>query len=249
MIILPMAGMSSRFLKAGYELPKYMLPLEGRSVFSHALTSFKRYFDQEQFVIICRQIADTPDFVRAECLEAGLAPDKVDLVVLEEPTAGQAETVARGLDAVRTQAEDPLTIFNIDTFRPSFRYPNEFSLDDIDGYIEVFVGKGSHWSFVRPDEASPESQRAIEVAEKERISELCSTGLYFFRSIALFQELYATIADRDPKDLQGGERYIAPLYNTAIQRGYDIRFSLISQSDVTFCGTPEEYETLKSEEV
>ncbi|EDP5982441.1 capsular biosynthesis protein, partial [Campylobacter jejuni] len=36
-IIFPMAGLSSRFTKAGYDKPKYMLDLKGNSVFFHAV--------------------------------------------------------------------------------------------------------------------------------------------------------------------------------------------------------------------
>lgn len=38
-IIFPMAGLSSRFAKAGYDKPKYMLDLKGNSVFFHAVNS------------------------------------------------------------------------------------------------------------------------------------------------------------------------------------------------------------------
>ena len=40
MIVIPMAGLSSRFTKAGYTKPKYMLPLAGKSVFAHSIESF-----------------------------------------------------------------------------------------------------------------------------------------------------------------------------------------------------------------
>ncbi|TOH10549.1 capsular biosynthesis protein, partial [Vibrio parahaemolyticus] len=44
MIVIPMAGMSSRFFKAGYKLPKYMLEAHGKSLFEHSLRSFESYF-------------------------------------------------------------------------------------------------------------------------------------------------------------------------------------------------------------
>lgn len=244
MIVLPMAGLSSRFARAGYVVPKYMLELGGRSVFRHALESFAAFFGRERFLIVCRDVTGTPDFVRAECSAAGLADHHFDLVVLNAPTAGQAETVAAGLSQVCADPSEPLTAFNIDTFRPGFCHPDAFDVATVDGYIEVFRGSGTHWSFVRPDSFHPETCRVLEVAEKIRISDLCSTGLYHFRSAALFRDLYAEIAERNPATLQGGERYIAPLYNTAIARGYDIRYNLIPNSAVAFCGTPEEYEVL-----
>ena len=249
MIVLPMAGLSSRFFKAGYTQPKYMLDLHGQTVFAHALGSFRAYFGQERILIICRADYDTPEFVRAECVKAGLSEADLDLVVLDHETAGQAETVALGLERAEADPEAPLTIFNIDTFRPGFTHPKAFDLGAIDGYVEVFQGPGEHWSFVRPDTSNPEAFRAAEVAEKVRISDLCSTGLYYFRDVALFQTLYAPIAAKDPATLQGGERYIAPLYNDAIGQGADIRYALIGADEVLFCGTPDEYDALRAREV
>lgn len=247
MIVLPMAGLSQRFFKAGYTVPKYMLDLHGRTVFAHAAGSFSDLFGQEDFLFICRQIYGTPDFIQSECRKMGLPKNRYRIVALDEETAGQAETVAAGLSAADVAAAEPLTIFNIDTIREGFHHPETIDVSQVDGYVEVFPGEGTHWSFVRPDDTDPGACRAAEVTEKVRISNLCSTGLYHFRTAGLFRDLYAEIATRNPADLQGGERYIAPLYNIAIQSGLDIRYSLISPGEVRFCGTPDEYLALKAE--
>ncbi len=243
MIVLPMAGLSSRFFKAGYELPKYMLDLHGHSIFAHVLSSFAKQISTEQFLIICRDVFDTPRFIRAQCDLFGLGPEQLEIVVLGGETAGQAETVAEGVRQGLTQKDDPLTIFNIDTFRPGFQAPTIFDPIKVDGYLEVFEGPGEHWSFAR---TRPGTDRVLEVTEKVRISDLCSTGLYHFRTTALFQSLYKEIEMKDPATLQGGEYYIAPLYNIAIKRGLDIRCNLIESEEVSFCGTPQEYNELQA---
>jgi len=244
MIVIPMAGLSSRFFKAGYDLPKYMLDMHGGSVFAHALGSFSAYFATTPFLIICRDLYDTPEFVRRECAAMGLPGDQLKLVVLDAETSGQAESVALGLRRGEAPRDAPLTIFNIDTFRPGFRFPEAFDVAGVDGYLEVFHGEGEHWSFVRPDAAQPAAMRAAEVTEKVRISDLCSDGLYHFRSVGSFFDLYAEIEARDPATLQGGERYVAPLYNIAIGRGADIRYTVVEPRQIRFCGTPEEYQAL-----
>ena len=50
MIVIPMAGMSRRFTEAGYTLPKYMLPAHQRSLFAHAVDSFRHYFKTEPLI-------------------------------------------------------------------------------------------------------------------------------------------------------------------------------------------------------
>ncbi len=59
MIVIPMAGLSARFTAAGYDRPKYMLPLGGRPLFDHAVGSFARYFSDVPFLFVFREVAGT----------------------------------------------------------------------------------------------------------------------------------------------------------------------------------------------
>lgn len=240
MIVIPMAGMSRRFTEAGYTLPKYMLPARGKTVFAHAVGSFERYFASEPFLFVVRDVAATPAFVRNEAARLGIR--RADIVVLEAPTGGQAETVALGLSGASVPVGEPLTIFNIDTFRPGFRHPASFELARVDGYLEVFIGEGANWSYVRP--AAPGSDRVAETAEKRPISNLCCTGLYHFGAASLFAEAYADLSGGGAERLGLKELFVAPMYNSLIASGRDIRFAVVAPADVIFCGVPAEYEAL-----
>lgn len=232
MIVIPMAGESRRFIQAGYGVPKYRLELGGKTVFARAVESFAAYFATEPFRFVCRE--EHGAFVSAECERLRIV--KASVVTLARPTSGQAETVLLGLEAVPD--DEPVTIFNIDTFRPGFRYP-EWSRD-CDGYLEVFAGEGDNWSFVRPDGRDP--RLVAETAEKRAISDLCCTGLYHFASAGRFREAYAA-PSAATSEAERRERYVAPLYNALIRTGKRIRYDLIPPSAVIFCGTPHEYET------
>ena len=50
-------------------------------------------------------------------------------------------------------------------------------------------------------------------------------------------------------ELDGGELYVAPLYNHLIAAGQDIRFTEIAPDEVIFCGIPAEYEAFLAREV
>ncbi|ABL98318.1 glycosyltransferase family 2 protein [Shewanella amazonensis] len=236
MIVIPMAGLSSRFFNAGYTQPKYMLDAGGMPLFDHALLSFAAYFGTTPFLFIVRDLYDTAAFVKTRCKALGIKDFKI--VALEQPTRGQAETVYLGLTDVADT--EPLTIFNIDTFRPGFTLPP--IADTADGYLEVFKGEGSNWSYAKPADAK--STRVVQTTEKQPISDLCSTGLYYFRQTADFRLAYETEAARPASEWQKQELYIAPLYNHLIARGKNIHYHLIDASDVIFCGVPEEYQAL-----
>ncbi len=236
MIVIPMAGLSKRFMDAGYERPKYMLPLGDKTVFDHSVGSFRAYFGELPFLFIGRDIAGTRAFLEQSCHALGLRD--VTMVMLDAPTAGQAETVEIGLRSAAVSDDTPLTIFNIDTFRPEFDFPTEPWWTGSDGYLEVFRGAGANWSYVRPSPA--ESGLVVETTEKRPISDLCCTGLYHFRRAGDFRAALA----QERAQPAAAELYVAPLYNHLIAAGRRIHYRLVDTSRIFFCGVPAEYEAL-----
>ena len=235
-----MAGLSSRFTRAGYVLPKYMLYVKNKSLFNLAVSSFEHYFDLCRFVFVARDVFDTRTFIERECELLGIKDFSV--VILPEPTKGQAETVLMGINQGNIPADEPILIFNIDTFRPDFRFP--VGCGDWDGYLEVFVGSGANWSYAKTE--SPDSTRVVETAEKREISSYCSTGLYYFKSADLFNAAYTMNLEKAADGKM--ELYVAPLYNHLIACSKDIHIHVIKREEVIFSGVPAEYEQLLSDE-
>lgn len=234
MIVIPMAGLSSRFFREGYALPKYMLEAHGKTLFDHSVESFNKYFPSEHFVFIIRDVYSTKQFVEARANALGI--NNFDIVVLEGETRGQAETVALGISDFEN-SEASLTIFNIDTFRPHFTFPDLAGLED--GYLEVFRGSGENWSFVRPIEKN--ATKIDLTTEKKPISDLCCTGLYHFKTINDYMDAFNNYLALPQEQWEKGELYVAPLYNYLINIGKNIHYNLIPREEVIFCGTPSEY--------
>ncbi|GAA3710169.1 glycosyltransferase family 2 protein [Oceanisphaera sediminis] len=238
MIIIPMAGISSRFFKAGYKKPKYMLEAHGKTLFYHSVNSFSAYFNSTPFLFIVRDFFDTAAFVKQSAKKMGIK--EFYIVVLDQETRGQAETVALGLAGLSEQGLDykgEITIFNIDTFRQNFTFPLVENMEA--GYLEVFQGGGDNWSFAKPKDSN--STKVIETAEKNPISDLCSTGLYHFTKTSHYLDAYNNYLSKPLTEWERGELYIAPLYNYLIKKGLGIHYHLIDRNDVIFCGIPNEY--------
>jgi hypothetical protein len=236
----PMAGEGRRFVERGYAQPKYALMTHGAPLFDHAVRSFCAYFGRDTFLFIARD-ADGANFAATRCAQLGVPGSCV--VALKEKTAGQAQTVLLGLEMAGVADSEALAVFNIDTFRPGFRKPAPMTDPACDGYLEVFRGTGEGWSFVAADEEG----NVIRVVEKDPISDLCCTGLYYFRRAADFRWAY-----RNPPPPQSPaeqrERYVAPLYNALIARGNRIGLEVIASDEAIFCGTPEQYEQIDGSE-
>ena len=232
-----MAGLSSRFFEAGYEEPKYALKAHGHTLFYYSVGSFRNLVDELPVLFVTLARYDARSFIETEAKKLGIR--YLQIIELDEPTQGQAETVSRGLEQAEIR-DTPITIFNIDTCCPRFAFP-EFA-SQCDGYLQVFRGSGANWSYARPAEDG--SGRVVETAEKIEISDLCSTGLYHFRSASDFQDAYAG-------QLSSGERhhnelYVAPLYNRLIAAGRNIRYDLVDRDEIIIFGTPDEYRAFRN---
>lgn len=232
MIVFPMAGLSSRFTKAGYDRPKWMLPLAERPLLDWSLLGFRELFDREPFLLVHLDMPGVSEFVRQRAEAIGIRD--AHFVPLAEPTRGQAETVQLGIDGVGLDDDEPVTIFNIDTIRPGFRHATEFK--NSAGWLECFEGEGEHWSFVKPGP----NQTAEDVTEKKRISNLCCTGLYHFSNARIFREAF----EAEKINPGANEMYVAPMYRHLINLKLTVNYKTIDTRDIFFSGTPDEYETL-----
>ena len=232
MIVLPMAGAGVRFEYAGYKTPKWALPIGGRTVLEWSLLSFSKLFENERFLMIHRDDNSVTEFVKS--MAAGIGVKNLEIVCLDRPTRGQAETVHEGLIQTSVPFDEQVTIFNIDTIRPGYE-PSSRQLSS-DGWLECVYASGDHWSFVIED--SEEPGRVLKVTEKERTSDHCSTGLYYFSERQIFDETFA----EECSNWHSGELFVAPLFNHAVKHGYRVLFDHISENDVFFSGTPDEYE-------
>ena len=232
MIIIPMMGKSERFFNAGYVIPKYQLPLRHQCVFYESLLTFKRYFRSIPFVFIVRSDFGAREFVAKQLLALGVLDFRI--IELNEDTGGQAETVIIGTRDY-SDAED-LLIFNIDTIRHNFMIPDESEFGD--GFLEVFRGDGDRWSFIEP---GINNQVNLAV-EKNRISDLCSNGMYGFKRLGDFRAAYN---DSESCGIRvNNEIYIAPLYNYLIKAGKNIKYRIVTNDLIENIGTPEDYSGL-----
>lgn len=236
-IVITMAGLGSRFAKAGYTVPKYMIEAHGRTLFDWSMDSLKGYNAEDtEYIFIVRKEDKAEEFIVSHCKMSDIA--NVKIVEIDKLTDGQATTAM--LAAPYWKKESELMIYNIDTFVESY----ELKKEDIagDGYIPCFHAEGEHWSFVKLDE----NQKAVEVREKVRISDNCTLGAYYFKSCKLYEELYQEYYSNE-ENLEKGEKYVAPLYNFMIEKGMDVRISIVDFGKVHVLGTPEELEIFKRE--
>ena len=235
-IIITMAGLGSRFKKVGYTVPKYMIEVNGKNLFQWSMLSLQDFNKQKnvKYIFVVRKEDETKNFILEETKKIGL--EDVNVIELDKLTDGQATSA---LLAERYWIEnDEMIVYNIDTYvEPGVMKYTEINGD---GFIPCFNAPGDHWSFVKLDEDG----NAIEVREKQRISDNCTIGLYYFKTCKLYKKMYQEYY-QDESHLEKNEKYIAPLYNYMIEKGMKVKISNLPFEKVHVLGTPEEVEKFK----
>lgn len=235
-IIITMAGLGSRFRKAGYTVPKYMVEVKGKTLFEWSMLSLKELNEQEnvKYIFIVRKEDNSSEFIKKE-MEKFDVKD-VHVIEIDELTDGQATTAMLAKPYWNEQEE--MVVYNIDTYVEP--YVIKYADFKGDGFIPCFDAPGDHWSFVKTDD----NNKAIEVREKTRISNHCTIGLYYFKNCKLYEELYQEYY-KDDTHLEKNEKYIAPLYNYMIEKEMEVYISDLAKDKVHVLGTPEEVEEFK----
>lgn len=232
-VIITMAGFGRRFLDAGYTVPKYRIEAHGKSLFVWSMLSLRSFIEAgAHFTFVVRGADNSANFIHAEAEKVGIA--RTSIVELDAPTDGQATTAMLAAEAIGDRTSDML-IYNIDTFV----HPDALPADAVrgDGWIPCFDAEGDAWSFAAADETGLIS----EVREKVRISRHATVGLYWFSSFDAFADAYERHY-ADSANLEKGERYVAPIYNTMITSGRHLFVHDVPQDAVIPLGVPADVE-------
>jgi NDP-sugar pyrophosphorylase family protein len=227
-VVVPMAGRGSRF--SGPEargLPKPLVRVAGRPMVEWALRSLEGLRYSKIVFVVLREHEERFGV-------GGLLRDLAgrDAIVRQIPdvTQGQLCTVLEAADLI--DGDEDLLVASSDTFIVS-GLGNDIASrrPDCRGIISVAELAGDHWSFAR---LGPEGD-VVEVAEKARISPLCSTGLYWFAEGREFVRLAREMVDRNEQTR--GEFFVIPLYGKLVEMGLCVGVS--PASEVWDMGTPE----------
>jgi dTDP-glucose pyrophosphorylase len=242
-IVVPMAGRGSRFAKAGYTVPKPLIPVGGKPMIQWVIDNV-RPDTPHRFIFICladhmREYPDVPATLRRLC-------PGCQIVEVAQVTEGAACTVLLARELIDN--DDPLMIANADQFVeiPIDRYLSQMDEQQADGLIMTFWADHPKWSYcrMRPDGT------VAQVVEKQVVSNEATVGIYNFRR----GRDYVRAADAMiAKNLRvNGEFYVAPTYDQLIDEGrkvviadtgreYDGMFGLGTPGDLDFFLTTEAY--------
>lgn len=207
-IIIPMAGLGSRFPKDKYYLPKPLIDVNGKSMIARAIESLDidgRYYfvlRNDEFLKITQSVISTviknSRFVTVDHTTEGPA---CSVLLFKEYINNNEELITANCDQIMEWSSE-LFFHNVRLY---------------DGAVVTYYSDTDKNSYVKINKKG----LAVQFAEKEVISNISLNGIHYWKKGQDFvdsaEEMIAA-DDRAPN----GEFYIAPSYNYMINAGKKI---------------------------
>lgn len=208
-IVIPMAGRGSRFVDAGYILPKPLILVHGKPMISVVVNNIKPMQDHRFIFIVLKEHIDT--YQVDEQLKA-LVPGS-EVVVVDRVTEGAACTVLLAKELINN--DSPLMIANSDQWVDVDidKYLKIMETKQADGLIMTMTANDPKWSYIKIDSNDWISQ----VVEKKVVSNEATVGIYNYLKGSDFVSAAESMIQKNIR--VNNEFYVAPVYDELILAG------------------------------
>ena len=231
-ILVPMAGLGSRFIKEGFKVPKQIINIKDKHLIDISLDCLN-YKDCNLIFVLRDEHVYNHHMDELLMKKFG---DDISIVVLDQLTDGSVCSCLFAEQLIDNDA--PLVIHTLDIeFRPVFD-PHVMETLDADGLILTFKSNSTNYSYAQLDKDG----NVIKTAEKKAISPNACVGIYGFKKGSDFCKYAKEMIRRDLRTKN--EFYISPLYNVLIEDGKKIVTEDVDKMHIF--GTPDEYHFYKN---
>ena len=239
-LIIPAAGLGSRFAQIGINIPKPLIPIEGIPMINWVISNFPLQ-ESDQISIISRTGSQISDLQQEWFKDFKI---KLNFIEIRSLSEGPADTVSRAING--TNENLGLIVANSDQYvtEDLGEFVDSVRGDENSGSILTMEASGTKWSYVTRDQ----SGLIDNVVEKVEISSEATVGIYGWTKTSLFSSSLSEMILND--DRVNNEFYVAPTYNYLIKKGIPIKAINIGpvESAVHGLGTPEDLDIFQKKE-
>lgn len=225
-VLIPMAGLGSRFAEKGYSFPKPLIDVNGKPMIQVVVENLN--IDANYIFLVQKD-----HYVKYKLNHLlNLIKPGCTIVQVDGLTEGAACTALLAKEYINNDSS--LLIANSDQYIEwdSSETMYSFTNSKLDGGMLVFNSVHPKWSF-----AELNSDGLIDrVAEKDPISNIASTGIYFYKKGSDFVKYAEQMIRRNIR--VNNEFYICPVYNEFINDGKKLNVKYVDK--MYGIGTPED---------
>lgn len=233
-IVIPAAGLGSRFEKAGYLLPKPLIEVFPNKPMIQVVTESLN-IDARFIFIIQKEHSEKFNFKQI----LKIMHPTCEVIEIDGLTDGAARTILKAKEFINN--EDELIVANSDQYIEwdSNDFIYQMNYKNADGGVLTFESNHPKWSYVKKDQ----NGNVIEVAEKNPISNEATIGVYWARRGSDIVQAIEKMIDKNIRT--NGEFYFFPCYQQLIDNKKKIITYHCNKN--MGLGTPEDLEIFKSQ--
>jgi len=251
-VIIPMAGLGSRFTKYGFSTNKYLLPvnLEKTKMIEKAILTLNiphndiQSDNHARFIFILRE-ENGYDLELRSYLQSLCFTHSYECIIISTPHLTEGPTSTAYLAKEYIDNDVPLIISNSDQIL-DWDYENFINIStDYDASVltyipdyELIIGNTDKHSFVKFDEVT---RKPVEFIEKKVISNEALVGVHYYKKGSYFIQGAEYIFNHNMR-APNGEFYLSYTYQALLNMGYNIGTYCLNDDEHFYpVGEPEDY--------
>lgn len=229
-ILIPMAGLGSRFSNIGIQEPKPLIEVNSRTLIEHSIKSFDV---DGKFIFVTRKYENPAYSDQLNSLLKQLRPE-CEIIEIDRVTNGASQTALCAREFINNN--EPLVIYNCDQIinwdpREFLKFTSDAG---VDGAVVLHKEKDPKNSF-----AEIKNSRVVQVVEKNPISDDALIGFHYWKRgcdfVVSAEKLLSEFTFHGRP-----ECYISETYNYLIQQGSSIFPYFVAPNIYIPLGTPED---------
>jgi NDP-sugar pyrophosphorylase family protein len=232
-LVIPAAGLGSRFAEHGYTLPKPIIDVAGLPMIEWVIGNFQ-LIEGDTLVVVSRAGLNIREVIAPIVENLRVRVHFIDVPSLTE---GPAMTVVAAKSVL--DMNQPLVVANADQYVSASLSPFLTKLRETSqdlGLVLTMKANSTKWSYV----GRTENDSVSKIVEKVEISDEATVGIYGWSSAHLFLDSFETMVAKN--DRTNGEFYVAPSYNYLINSGVMVETEFVGtlEDNVHGLGTVED---------
>lgn len=211
-IIIPMSGFGERFRRAGYEVPKPLIEIDGKPIIAHVVDMFPGEHD---FIFICNQDHLSNPSYRMEEILQQLCPTG-RIIGITPHKLGPIHAVRQVEHLIDPMLPVVVNYCDFTCYWDWHQFKEDMVASKCDGAIPAYKGFHPHtlgstnYAYMREKDGW-----VLDIQEKQpytdnRMEEYASSGTYYFANGKIMSDAFRTTVEQDIN--VNGEYYVSLAY-------------------------------------
>ncbi len=239
-IIIPMSGFGERFRRAGYNIPKPLIEVEGKPIIAHVINLFSK---NDNFIFVVNEDhLNEPKFKLKEILNYFCPNGRV--ISIPKHKLGPVYAINQIKEFISLEEKTIVNYCDFSCYWNYDKFLNFLNKYNPDGVIPSYKGFHPH-SLGKTNYAylQEENYFAYDIREKKpftrnKLNEFASSGTYYFKTGKLMIDAFSYLIKNNLK--VGGEYYVSLAYKYLFNKKQNVL--VYELEHFMQWGTPEDLE-------